>query len=556
MDARVHQPVADLVELVLGQAEAPRDHGLLQQAEDVVDGEARGQQRQRVEQRARRCVDLGAGAAADRIGQVAFARRGAEDGVDQRRGGVEIGRDDEDVGRLRRVGPGHEREQAIVQHLQLAGERMADVHLDAAIAREGGERAGREFGHLEDGVLHRAQHARRTRRREPGVLDDAVGRGVDQQAQRRLRLPAPGGEQPVAFLVVRGLAARGEICEAARLDDLEPELLAGVQHVDVQVDMPAQALQQLEVHRRQGRQREHVGAGRQAAGAGQADAVRIEHLEQRQDGVAAVAGRLGGEAAPQRGLPLLVERGARVRAGVHAGQGDRLAAEPRLHPLGTVGEVLVEQAGHAPGQLVAHHGVGLLEPGGQARLGGRPRGVLERGEDAPGDHVGVELRLLPELGHQSLGLLPQPAREIGEVDVGAHALAARQLDDQAARDGRARHDDLVGLEGRTPRRLFAQATDELVGEGLEAVGEVEVEHAGQGGRRADCDGTAESRPRLRGLLSCPLTGSPHEPAPPPGLSWPIRPNRSPTRGARRRADGPSRRCRPSRRPWPRSPRWR
>ena len=160
------QPLADLVEVVLRQPEAARDDRLLQQAEHVVDREARGEQGERIEQRARRRVDLGAGAAADRVGQVALARRGAEDGVDQRRGGVEVGRHDEDVARLRRVGAGHQREQAVVQHLQLAGERMADVHLDAAVARQRGQRAGRELGHLEHRVLQRAEHRRRAGRRE------------------------------------------------------------------------------------------------------------------------------------------------------------------------------------------------------------------------------------------------------------------------------------------------------------------------------------------------------------------------------------------------------
>ncbi len=250
--------------------------------------------------------------------------------------------------------------------------------------------------------------------------------------------------------------------------------------------------------------------------------------------MSAVAARLQREPAPQRGLPLLVERGALVGAG----QADRLVAEPRLQPFGTVDDVLLEQPRHALRQLVAHHRVGLRQPGRQPRLFAAPRGVLERGQDAPGEHVGIEAGRLGPVGHQALGLPPQPVREVGEVDVGADPVAPRKLDDQAPRDGRARHDDLVGLERRTAGRLLAQAPDELVGEGLEAVGEVEVQHAG---RRTLTPIVTAPRKAARGIsVRYPALWPAQEMSQAANINWRLRSTPSPTRGARHRADGPSR----------------
>ena len=367
VDAGGHQPVADLVEVVLGEAEAARDDRLLQQAEHVVDGEARRHERQHIEQRARRRVDLRAGAAADRVGQVTLARRGAEDGVDQRRGGVEVGRDDEDVARLRRVGrPAISAEQAVVQHLELARERVADVHLDAAVACQRGERPGGQLDHLEHRVLQRAEHAARGgRERRPRPRRRRPSR-------RRPAGPAPtssAGPRPRAGgclrLVMVGLAARSQPGEAARLDDVEPELPARVEHVDMQLDVPPEPLQQLEVHRRHRRQAEDVGAGGHLRHAGQAG------CPARPAGRAA-RGSDGGRRWPSparacaTARPAIAGRARRLRP--PPGRCDGLVAEPRFQPLGTVDEVLFEQPGHALGQLVAHHRVGLRQPGRQPRL--------------------------------------------------------------------------------------------------------------------------------------------------------------------------------------------
>ena len=223
----------------------------------------------------------------------------------------------------------------------------------------------------------------------------------------------------------------------------------------MQVDVRAQALQQLQVHRGHGGEAEDVRACRERPRAGEADAAGGELLEQREDGVAAVAGGFCGKAAPEGGLPLLVERDAFV--GVR--KGDGLFAEPRFQPLGPVREVLVEQAGHARGEFVAHHGVGLGQPRGQARLFHAPAVVLERGEDAPGEHLGLELCRFGQRGHQRRSVLPEPARQVREVDVGADAVHAGQLDDEAARDGGARDDHLVGFERRAARRLLSDSLD-------------------------------------------------------------------------------------------------
>ncbi len=206
--ARVEQPAADALERVGGQAKAARHDRLLQQTEDGTHAAARACQRKQLDEGARRAVQRGALAPADLVGDAARGRRGAEQGVDERRRGLEIGRDDEDLVRRGRVVAGEEAEQAVLQHVELARERMADMDFDAAVVGRDRYALRRQVAHLEHGALQLGEQRRGAGVSLDGavvearILDAGLAAGIDEQREARLRLPAPGGEQSVADLVV------------------------------------------------------------------------------------------------------------------------------------------------------------------------------------------------------------------------------------------------------------------------------------------------------------------------------------------------------------------
>ena len=158
-------------------------------------------------------------------------------------------------------GPANSAEQAVLQHLEFARQRVADVDLDAAVVAAERDGRRRQILEVEDRALQAGQQRAARRVVEAGVVDHRVAADFEQQAELRLRLLAPGGEQAMAFLVVVGrgaTAARGEVGQATAVDDFEPVLAAGVQRVELHVDAAGQRLQQAEVQRRHRRQAEHV----------------------------------------------------------------------------------------------------------------------------------------------------------------------------------------------------------------------------------------------------------------------------------------------------------
>ena len=365
------------------QAEAARHHRLLQQAVQAAGRQARAHQRQQLQHRPRAAVDAAARPAGDGKGQLPLGRCGAEHRIDQGRRGVQVGRDHQHVGRMqagqRRVG--EHGQQLVLQHFQLAGERVAAVHLDAAVGRHAG---GFQLHQVEHRVLHLGQQRAARGGVEHRVVHHLLAGGFHQQVDLRLRLPAPGGQQVVAFFVQRFLAAGGQVGQAAAVDHLEPVFPAGVEHIHLQLHAAPQRLQQPDVLRRHGRQREHMGAGGQAGRSGQCRAVRaFERADQLLRRVL-LQGQLGHDAAPQRGLPGFVGTGAVV----HCAQVGRLAGFPAGQPVGAVGDVLLQQAGAAAGQVQAHHRVGLGQVGGQARMGRHELLIAEGGIHPPGHHVG------------------------------------------------------------------------------------------------------------------------------------------------------------------------
>ncbi len=184
----------------------------------------------------------------------------------------------------------------------------------------------------------------------------------------------------------------------------------------------------------------------------------------------------GTDAAPQRSLPGLVGLGR----GVAGAYRRALAERPRGQPFGAEGDVLVEQAGQLRRQLVAHHRIGARQVAGEAGVAGGPRGVVESRDDAPAEHVRCERRFALHAGHDARDQLPQPAREVAELHVGAEAVAPRQFERQLAPHGGTGHDHLVRHEDRPLAR--GQALGQQGGERLVAVGEVDGEHvAARGG---------------------------------------------------------------------------
>ena len=386
----------------------------------------------------------------------------------------------------RRVVAGQQRQQPVVQHLQLARQAVADVDLQAAVVLGQRHRAGRQRHQVQEAVLQPGQQVVGVGGLELGIVDHAgLAAGIDEQPELRLRLPPPGRQQRVADLVVLGPAARRQPGQPARVDDLEPELGAGVQRVDVDLAGARDLRQQRQVQRRHGRQREQQHLRRQAGGRGAGGQLGRGQPRECRRGVCQRGRRLGGgrlsplsrlsrcwrighQPARQRRLPGLVG----MRRVQHA-----LPVAPGRPPVGAVGGVLAEQRGHRFGQLQPHHRVGTAQVGVQARVGADEAVVAERGVHAPGQCVAVQRAAFGQAGQQALRLAPQPRREPVEGDLGADALGTRHGQREQPLHRGAGDDHLVGAE-----RVVAHAAelrDGLRQQDLAAVREVQVQHPGR-----------------------------------------------------------------------------
>ena len=157
---------------------------------------------------------------------------------------------------------GEQREQLIVQHLELARARMADVDFDAAVvvgerdaaaARDRRDRGSRPAASR---AASAASPARTTRLRSTASSTAPAS----SSRQERLRLRAPRCEQPVAGLVMRGFAACRKPRQPLRVDDVEPVLAARIQDIDVDVGEAREAADDVEIERRHRRHAEDVRA--------------------------------------------------------------------------------------------------------------------------------------------------------------------------------------------------------------------------------------------------------------------------------------------------------
>ena len=132
-DAGVGDRAVDRLQVGFGDLEAGADRGRLERCEDGAGRIAGTGEFQQVEKGG----DCGAFGEALPTDAVVDLARGAEDRLDQRCVGVEVGSQQEDVGGLD-VGVGVEdAEQAIVQDLDFAGRGVADVNLERVVVGRG-----------------------------------------------------------------------------------------------------------------------------------------------------------------------------------------------------------------------------------------------------------------------------------------------------------------------------------------------------------------------------------------------------------------------------------
>ncbi len=138
-------PAVNEIKIIGGQSEFFRYRLLLQQREYGAGREAAAGEREQTVQGAGDRIGPRLWQAGDGVGDAAGGRDGAEHRIDQRCRCLEIGYKHQDLVRWWRIDGGKQRQQLVVQHLQLAGQRMAEMDFDAAIVGGEFEAARLEF---------------------------------------------------------------------------------------------------------------------------------------------------------------------------------------------------------------------------------------------------------------------------------------------------------------------------------------------------------------------------------------------------------------------------
>src|SRR5262245_59651644 len=238
----------------------------------------------------------------------------------------------------------------------------------------------------------------------------------------------------------------------------------------MQISPASELAQDLQIQRRQGGEAENMRHFRQPGLARRFLAHSFDAAEESDRGVLASRTYFARQALPQCGLPSLVladralqpaERGA-------------LARRPRIEELRPVSDVLLDKLRDATRKVEPHDGVGVAKVALEPLVLGYETRVAERFIDAPGEHLRRERRILAHFWHQPPDLAPQPLSKIRKLDVGADSVAIGDCKLDTPRERRARHDDLRRRE-RTGTFL-RETIDQLVEQGLEAVGKPDAEH--------------------------------------------------------------------------------
>ena len=257
-----------------------------------------------------------------------------------------------------------------------------------------------------------------------------------------------------------GFGLRGQPFRAL---DVAPVLLAGVDRKQVHIGMFGQGLQQIQIHRRQRGNAERQITLRQAR--------RIQRGQQPFVLRGAVGGGgVGGERAPQRGLPGF------VRA-----QAVELALLPLREPMRAVHQILVEHVRQPPRQMISRRRAAFQvapQHCGQGRIG-----AFQQRQQPPAQHFRRKRVQARHIRQEAARELPAQCRRQAEIQIGRNAAALGQIVVEIAAHPLALHHDFLRRKHRFRRRSLHQRNGGF-GKEFEAVGRIKVEH-GAGGNKQE-----------------------------------------------------------------------
>ena len=395
----------------------------------------------------------------------------------QRSEGLDVRAGDEDVTRLQGGVGGEQAEHDLAEHLDLAVRAVAGVHGDRAVVR--GEHVVARGRPVVAHVALQALQQRHRRAVRAGVV--RVDAGEARQPQLQFPdVPAERGEQRMARELGGGIgAARGHAHGQRR--DAVPQGGRGVRQPQVHVAMAGEGREHGQVVRGQAGGAEQRQPLRQGAARG----VVLQHGDRRGQPLRAVR-----DADPRAQGPPQLRLPAQVRGHVRV-----VARAPGVEQLGPVGGVGVEQPGD-----VRDHREPAARPLQMSGQGSAPRparaGVddLQERPHRPGGVPGVVV------GGHPRGALDGGGHHLaggGEGDVRAHAVApprrraepVRQAVREPALHPARRHRDDLG--GERVRRRLGDEVGQRVGQGVRALGPVQVQHG------------VTDRPRRHGVSPAP-----------------------------------------------------
>ena len=442
-DARGPNPVADIGEPLLRDAETRTHGGALQGSQHGLRAVAGARQREQVEQRAQP-AGL-AGRKTRHVERYPPGRR--EHRLDGRSVFGEARRHHQDVRGLDVVVLVEQGQQAVVQHLGLAHRGVADMNLQGrvgALRRRPPRRSFRSRAQVEDIPLHLAEDGA-----FPGRVVQLVRRAKRELALGEQRLHVPGGlaqrrKDLVAFgaVVVRGVEGFRPPPDDPFRRDVAPVLPTRAEEEEMDVDVRLYPPQHVEIGRRQHPDAEEARSPRPGHG-------RLPgRLTERIDSGDPVPrfGVFRGQSMPEARLP--VRRPARL---------------PVADPVRPIEQASVVDAREPGRESEAPGGIAVDQIPPHRRVAS----VRQRLEHAPPQPLRRE-RLLPR--QRRHGLAHDGPRELrGEFDpqVRRDTEVPGEFQGEPAPQGGMRHDDAFGFE--RVARLLQHALGEPRGECLQAV---------------------------------------------------------------------------------------
>ncbi|CVE00861.1 Uncharacterised protein [Serratia marcescens] len=437
--------------------------------------------------------------------QVALGRGIAEHRLNVRRVAVDIRDHHDDVARRQRRILRQHGQQLIVQHLHFPLRAVAGMQAEGAVVliqRTFAEAAFQRFrGNTDHRMVFQLQHV------ALNGVQHGIGRDIDKgvnllrpfhlrqqieviapqlaprgqqrvaelllafgvkQARRVIRL----AEQPVlaCLMVVTALAALQAGQESVILN-IAPIVATGVGEHQVDIYMPPQRLQRLQIDRRQRRDTADKHPRRQT---GRAGFCLLQRVDKSAVQIGAVPFRLPQLARvlhqprPERRLPLLSLRQAV----------DALTALPALQPLRAINQILVEQVGDPAGQLV---NLALVTVIGQIVLQWRKRRLSQhlrqQPHQLPGHGVLAEGALFRDIRQHPGEHVPNKGRRQRKRNIGGDAELFRQLHLQPLRHTGALHQHHFRLK-RIGQRISGYQRAGQRFQQIQLIGMINREHQG------------------------------------------------------------------------------